>query len=88
MPYRFLVLMLAVVLVITLATPAKAEAFDVMTGLAIAGAALIVLVLVVYLVVANVEGPKTENLDGPRVVQQPVVTYVAVAVPSVVRESP
>ena len=71
MPYRFLALMLAVVLVITLATPAKAEAFDVMTGLAIAGAAIIVLVLVVYLIVANVEGPKmgkAPDLDGPRVV--------------------
>ncbi len=91
MPYRFLALMLAVVLVITLATPAKAEAFDVLTGLAIAGAAIIVLVLVVYLIVANVEGPKmgkAPDLDGPRVVEQPVVTYVAVAVPSVVRESP
>ena len=91
MPYRFLALMLAVVLVISLATPAKAEAFDVMTGLAIAGAAIIVLVLVVYLVVANVEGPKmgeVPDLDGPRVVEQPVVMYVAVAGPSVARESP
>ena len=56
MPYRLLALVLAVVLVATLATPAKAEAFDPMIALAVAGAAVIVLVLVVYLVVANVSG--------------------------------
>jgi hypothetical protein len=58
MPFRLLALVLAVVLVVTLATPAKAEAFDVLTGLAIAGVVLIVIVLVAYLVVANVEGGK------------------------------
>jgi len=58
MPARLLALILAVVLVVTLATPAKAEAFDVLTGLAIAGAVVIVLVLVAYLVIANVEGDK------------------------------
>jgi amino acid transporter len=58
MPFRLLALMLAVVLVVTFATPAKAEAFDVLTGLAIAGAVVIVLVLVAYLVIANVEGDK------------------------------
>ena len=58
MPYRLLALILAVVLVVTLTTPAKAEAFDVLTGLAIAGAVLIVLVLVAYLVIANMEGDK------------------------------
>ena len=46
MPARLLALILAVVLVVTLATPAKAEAFDVLTG------------LVAYLVIANVEGDK------------------------------
>jgi hypothetical protein len=84
-PCRFLALVLAVVLVLTFATPAKAEAFDVLTGLAIAGAAIIVLVLVVYLVVANVEGSKlSHKLDGPRVVQQSEVVWVVAAV----RESP
>jgi hypothetical protein len=58
MPCRLLALVLAVVLVVTLATPAKAEAIDVLTGLAIAGAVVIVLVLIAYLVVANVEGSK------------------------------
>ena len=85
-PCRFLTLVLAAVLVITLATPAKAEAIDVMTGLAIAGAALIVLVLVVYLVVANVEGSKMgAQGDEPRIAYSPQLIWVAVAVP---RESP
>jgi hypothetical protein len=58
MPYRLLAVALAVLLVVTLAKPARAEALDVLTGLAIAGAVVIVLVLVAYLVIANVEGEK------------------------------
>ena len=84
-PCRFFALVLSVVLLLTFATPAKAEAFDVMTGLAIAGAAIIVLVLVVYLVIANVEGSKlSRSVDGPRIVQEPQVVWVIAAV----RESP
>jgi hypothetical protein len=58
MPARLLALVLVVVLVATLATPAKAEAIDPFTALAIAGVAVIVLVLVAYLVVANTSGGK------------------------------
>ncbi|HET7340273.1 MAG TPA: hypothetical protein VFL90_02335 [Methylomirabilota bacterium] len=58
MPFRLLALMLAVVLVVTFAAPAKAEAFDVLTGLAIAGVVVIVIVIVAYLVIANAEGNK------------------------------
>jgi hypothetical protein len=84
-PCRFLALVLAVVLVLTFAAPAKAEAFDVLTGLAIAGAAIIVLVLIVYLVVANVEGSKMAgSSDGPRVMPEAEVVWVVAAV----RESP
>jgi len=88
-PCRFLALVLATVLVLTLATPAKAEAFDVLTGLAIAGAAVIVLVLVVYLVVANVEGSKmSSGLDAPRIAQEPVQEPEIVWVAAILRESP
>jgi len=79
-PCRFLALVLAVVLVLTFATPAKAEAFDVMTGLAIAGAAIILLVIVVYLVVANVEGSKlSDTRESPRLAQEPEVVWVVAA---------
>lgn len=84
MSFRILALALAVVLLVTFATPAKAEAFDVMTGLAIAGAAIIVIVLIVYLVVANVEGPKmgrSEPAPGPLLAQEPEIVLVAVDIP-------
>ena len=76
MSFRALALVLAVVLLVTFATPARAEAMEPMTILAIAGAALIVIVLVVYLVVANVEGPRMSQapvieLPGPILTQQP-----------------
>lgn len=64
MPYRVLALVLTLVLVVTLATPAKAEAFDVLTGLAIAGAAVIVIVLIAYLVIANTQGDKRVERGG------------------------
>jgi hypothetical protein len=84
MSFRILALALAIVLLVTFATPAKAEAFDVMTGLAIAGAAIIVLVLIVYLVVANVEGPqagRSEPAPGPLLAQEPEIVLVAVDIP-------
>ena len=88
MSFRVLALALAVVLLVTFATPAKAEAIEPLTILAIAGAAVIVLVLVIYLVVANVEGPKMSkapSLEGPLVAaQEPEVVVVAVDVPRVV----
>jgi hypothetical protein len=76
MPFRVLALSLAVVLLVMFATPAKAEALEPMTILAIAGAAVIVVVLLVYLVVANVEGPRmsqapTLELPGPVAFQEP-----------------
>jgi hypothetical protein len=95
MSFRVLALALAVVLLVTFATPAKAEAIEPLTILAIAGAALIVVVLVVYLVVANVEGPKMSqapSLEGPVLGgHEPEIVVVAVEVPrapSVPREGP
>jgi len=57
-----------------------------MTGLAIAGAAIIVLILIVYLVIANVENPRmseSQPLPGPLLAQdaEPVLVLVAVDVP-------
>jgi succinate-acetate transporter protein len=89
MSFRVLALALAVVLLVTFATPAKAEAIEPFTILAIAGAAIIVIVLIVYLVVANVENPKmseSQPLPGPLVAaEQPPLVFVAVDVP---REGP
>ena len=62
---RFIALVLALVLVITFATPAKAEA-DVTTILAIIGAAVGLLVIIAYLVVANVEGKGMADSDQVR----------------------
>ena len=91
MSFRVLALALAVVLMVTFATPAKAEAIEPFTILAIAGAALIVIVLVVYLVVANVEGDKMRSeapelqpvyaLPGPVASEQPAVVVVTVDTP-------
>lgn len=95
MSFRVLAIALAVVLLVTFATPAKAEAIEPLTVLAIAGAAVLVLVLVIYLVVANVEGPKMSQgppLEGPLAsVPEPMLVAVAVDVPpaaSISREGP
>jgi len=96
MSFRVLALALAVVLLVTFATPAKAEAIEPLTILAIAGAALLVVVLVIYLIVANVEGPKMSqapSLEGPVLLggQEPEIVVVAVEVPRAItapREGP
>lgn len=90
MPFRVIAAALAVVLLVTFATPAKAEAIEPLTILAIAGAALIVVVLIVYLVVANVEGDKMRSqalelpvyaLPGPVAAEQPAAVLVTVDTP-------
>ena len=63
--FRLLALVLVVVLTVVFATPAPAEA-DVLTALAIAGLVLAGVVIIAYLVVANVEG--TRRADTGRVV--------------------
>ena len=62
MSCRVLALVLAAVLLLTLATPAQAEANPMLIIGAI-GAAVVVIVLVAYLVVANVEGPRRADRD-------------------------
>ena len=65
---RVLAVMLVVVLVMTLAAPARSEAIDPMTGIAIAGAAVCVIILIAYLIVANTRGPRIPDAqnDEPR----------------------
>ena len=58
-PNRLLALMLVVVLGVSLAAPARAEALGPLVVVAIAGAAVVVVILVVYLIVANVRDSRT-----------------------------
>ena len=56
--FRLIALVLACVLTLTLAAPAKAEAMEIFTVLAIVSAGIAVLIIVLYLVVANIHGEK------------------------------
>jgi hypothetical protein len=64
-PFRLTALVLATVLMVVAATPAKAEAIDALTIVAIAGLALAGIILIAYLVVANVEGNSADA--GPMI---------------------
>jgi len=55
-PFRLVALLLAAVLLVVAGTPGKAEAIDALTIVAIAGLVVAGIVLIAYLVVANVEG--------------------------------
>ena len=69
---RLLAVVLVVVLLATVIAPARAEALDPMTIIAIAGAAVCVIILIAFLVVANTRGPKMDEsgMDDQR---QPVM---------------
>ncbi len=58
MPFKVIALVLAAVLMVVAGTPAQAEAVDALTILAIAGLAAAGLVIIAYLIIANVEGDK------------------------------
>ncbi len=60
-PFRLVALLLAAVLLVVAGTPAKAEAMDVLTIVAIAGLAVAGLILIAFLVIANVEGGKVSG---------------------------
>ncbi|HEY3097556.1 MAG TPA: hypothetical protein VGL14_01525 [Methylomirabilota bacterium] len=53
-PYRMIALVLVVVLLVTVATPARAEAMEVGTIIFLVGVGVAVLIVVAYLIVANV----------------------------------
>jgi hypothetical protein len=59
MPFRFVALLLAAVLLIVAGAPAKADALEPLTIVAIAGLVVAGIVLIAYLVVANVEGDRS-----------------------------
>jgi hypothetical protein len=78
---QLLAMMLVVALLVLALRPAPAEAIDPFVVGAIAGAAVAVLVIVVYLVVANVEGDKrTEAV--PVEADAPMLVYVTPATAS------
>jgi hypothetical protein len=58
---RLIAVVLAVVLMVTFAAPARAEAVDPFTIMAIAGAAVVVVILVVYLIVASTKGKRMDE---------------------------
>jgi hypothetical protein len=60
-PFRLVALVLATVLMVVAATPAKAEAIDALTIVAIAGLALAGIIIIAYLIVANVEGKSADS---------------------------
>ncbi len=63
--FRMVALVLVLALGLTLATPAKADAFDILTAVAIGTLVVAGIILVVYLIVANVHGSKMSEADAP-----------------------
>ena len=65
---RLIAVMLVVVLVMTFSAPARAEAIHPMTWVAIAGAAVLVIIIIAYIIVASSKGPRMPHAqnDGPR----------------------
>jgi hypothetical protein len=66
--FRMIALVLVLAFGLTLATPAKADAFDVLTAIAIGTLVVAGIILVVYLIVANVHGSKMSEADTPLLV--------------------
>jgi len=64
--FRLIAVVLVSVLLFVVATPARAEAIDALTIVAIAGLVVAGIVLIAYLVIANVEGDKVA--DAGRVI--------------------
>ena len=63
--FRLLSVVLLVVLVVTIATPARAEALEPMTILALVSAGIVVVILVGYLIAANVDSSRMGQADAP-----------------------
>ena len=65
---RVIAVMRAVVLLMTFAAPARAEAIDPLTWVAIAGAAVCVIIIIAFIIVASSKGPRMPDAqdDGPR----------------------
>jgi hypothetical protein len=81
-PFRLLACVLVIVLAISLAAPARAEA-DVLTIIAIASLAVAGIILIAYLIIANVD--ESRRAETPRVVW---VACAACAMPAADPASP
>ena len=62
--FRLLSLVLIVTLIIGFATPGRAEAIEPLTILAIAGAAVLVIGIIVFLVIANMHEAQSKSAQG------------------------
>lgn len=76
--YRTIALVLVLVMLITAATPARAEAIEPLTILAIASAAVVVIILVTFLIVANMSDRRMAEVPDDRPVAV-VTSFVLVA---------
>ena len=70
-PFRTLALVLVVVMLVLAATPARAEALEPTLIIALVGVAVAGLVLIAYLIIANVEGSKSRVDEGSRMAEEP-----------------
>ena len=89
MALRLVAITLVVVLMVTIATPEKAEAMDPFTIMAILGAAAVVAIIIAYLVVANTRGPKVDHPEqkiSPEHIQ-PVAHVTGFATPPLAPQS-
>ena len=66
---RLIAVVLAIVLMVTFAAPARAEAVDPFTIMAIAGAVVVVVILIAYLIIASTKGKRMEEAEQ----RQPVM---------------
>jgi len=62
-PFRFIAIVLIVTLLVMVATPEKANAIEPLMIIGIVGAAVAVMVLIGYLIIANAKGSRADN--GP-----------------------
>jgi hypothetical protein len=96
-PFRLVALLVATVLMVVAATPAPAEAIEPLAIVAIVGLALAGIILVAYLVVANVEG-KSAGIgpvvwlacaaDGCTSIPADAALVLAAPAPPIERQSP
>ncbi len=61
--FRLVALVLLLAVTLTFVAPARADAIEPLTMVAIAGAAVVVIVLIAYLIVANARGGREATID-------------------------
>jgi hypothetical protein len=83
-PYRMIALVLVMVLAITAATPARAEAMEIGTILLLVSVGVAVVMIITYLVVANMS--ERRRAEAPS--DEPPLVVIMVAQAGPVTESP